>query len=350
MSSDSKIAAVVLGGTGYVGGEFVRLLASHPTFQLQHVVSGSEAGNRIDTVFPHLTGLVGDQKFSTLDQAQELTESAEPTALFSALPHGESAPVLDRLLAQADNVKVVDVSADFRFSDPEAYAAVYRHEHPAPSLLKKFSCSLPDAPGSTPLGHIAHPGCFVTCVTLPLTALFALGLIKPHVQVSAVTGSTGSGRRPVAGTHHPHRHGSMWAYSPLTHRHAPEMESLLKPYCPGATLTFVPHSGPFARGIHATMFAQLTDPASAEDIADQVAAFYSGSPFISVSTRMPSLKEVVGSNRCHIGIAVQGDELVVTSVIDNLLKGAAGGAVQWMNRLFDLDQSTGLTASSPGWM
>jgi N-acetyl-gamma-glutamyl-phosphate reductase len=142
----------------------------------------------------------------------------------------------------------------------------------------------------------------------------------------------------------------MWAYQPLSHRHRPEMEMLLGQLGGGVDLAFVPHSGPFSRGIHSTIFATLTTDASPQAVLDVYDAFYAGSPFVKAGLRMPTLKEIVGSNRCHIGLAVEGRQVIVTSVIDNLVKGAAGGAVQWMNRMFGLDQKEGLTSAVHGWV
>lgn len=142
----------------------------------------------------------------------------------------------------------------------------------------------------------------------------------------------------------------MWAYQPLNHRHKPEMENLLAPWEPNAQVSFVPHSGPFARGIHATTFATLKSNSDAEAVIAQLQKFFEPSPFIRVGSKMPELKSIVGSNRCQIGIAVQGRQLIATSIIDNLVKGAAGGAVQWMNRLFSLEETEGLLNATPGWI
>lgn len=345
------IPAAVLGGTGYVAAEMIGHLINHPSFRLDALISTSQAGSRVDEVFPHLTGPAGDLCFKAWEDADALFQSRRKVAVFSALPHGDAAALLDGLLARsAADVTVVDVSADFRFRTSDAYAAVYGKPHPAPGLLERFVCALPDMEKATPDGHVSHPGCFTTCVTLGLAPLFAANLLEPHVHVSAVTGSTGAGRQPGAGTHHPHRQSSMWAYQPLCHRHRPEIEFLLQPYEPDAAVTFVPHSGPFARGIHATSFATLRKAVDLEQAIVECRQFYSKSPFVTVGTKMPELKSIVGTNRCHIGIAIEGKNIVVTSVIDNLVKGAAGGAVQWMNRLFGLQETEGLMNAVPGWI
>ena len=345
------IPTIVLGGTGYVAAEIIGLLFNHPSFRIEAVVSSSQAGTRVDEVFPHLTGPAGDIAFKSLDEISDLLASKRQTAIFSALPHGETAGFIQNLLNQSNtSANIVDVSADFRYRTSDEYQAVYGKPHPAPELLDSFACILPDVTRETPEKHISHPGCFTTGITLPLAGLFANNLIEPHVNVSAVTGSTGAGRQPGHGTHHPHRQSSMWAYQPLSHRHKPEMEFLVAPYEPNAEVTFVPHSGPFARGIHATIFATLKSKQDPEQIVAQLQDFYKHSPFIKIGTKMPELKSIVGTNRCHIGVAVNGNQLVVTSVIDNLVKGAAGGAVQWMNRLFGLEEAEGLMNATPGWI
>lgn len=344
------IPAVVLGGSGYVAAEMLGLLFNHRSFRIDAVVSTSHAGERVDQVFPHLAGPAGDFAFWGWEDARELLRSTRQRAVFSALPHGTAAIALAGLLAECPAARVVDVSADFRHSSPERFAAIYGGEHGAPDLLPSFVCALPDLPGETPEAYLSHPGCFTTGATLAIAPLLAGGWIEPTVQISAVTGSTGAGRQPGPGTHHPHRQSSMWAYQPLTHRHRPEIESLLQAFHPGVEVAFVPHSGPFARGIHTTAFAELRRPAHAEEIVESARSFFSASPFVRVSTQMPTLKEIVGTNRCHIGVAVEGRRLVATSVIDNLVKGAAGGAVQWMNRLFALEEKEGLDYAVPGWI
>ncbi|QYK56486.1 MAG: N-acetyl-gamma-glutamyl-phosphate reductase [Fimbriimonadaceae bacterium] len=340
------IPSIVLGGAGYVAGEMLGLLLNHPSFFVETVVSSTHQGERVDCVFPHLTGVAGDQVFAEIDSCAERLQGKRQVALFSALPHGESAKILDQVIGQSPAVRVLDVSADFRFSDPDQYERIYGRPHPAPDLLKRFTCALPDLARGDVGDLVSHPGCFSTGISLGLAGLREGDWIEPEVQVSAVTGSTGAGRQLGPGTHHPHRQSSMWAYQPLHHRHQPEVETLL----PGLKVAFVPHSGPFSRGIHSTIFARLKRRASAEELADALAEYYASTPFVKVSTQMPTLKEVVGTNRCHLGVAVADGQLVVTSVIDNLVKGAAGGAVQWMNRLFSLDEKEGLVNAVPGWI
>lgn len=341
------IPAIVLGAGGYVGAEFVRLISGHPSLRLEAAVSESRAGGLIADTYPHLSGL-GDLSFVDIEHALEAVHRRTFVAVFSALPHGEAARLLLPFLECA-NASVVDVSADFRLADADAFAKVYKHEHGAPERFSEFLFGLPDLTAQTPERHASHPGCFTTCVTLGAAPLMSL-LDTNHLTISAVTGSTGAGRQAKPGTHHPERHSGLWAYEPIRHRHVPEMKRLLATEGSEPEILFVPHSGPFSRGMLATIFGKLKAPMTVDALVKLYQEFYEKSPFISVGTRMPSVKEVVGSNRCHIGIAVQGDDVVVTSVIDNLVKGAAGGGIQWMNRILGLPQETGLMTPGPGWV
>jgi len=345
------IPTIVLGGSGYVAGECLRLLLGHPTFRIDAVASSGSVGEPVASAFPHLAPAAG-LNFVSLGDALKTVEEARVMAVFSALPHGESAAVLRDLLAVAQgDVLVVDLSADNRFRSADKYTSIYKAEHGAPEVLSQFSCVLPDLEANTPDGPIAHPGCFTTCITLATAPLLANGLIEPEIVASAVTGSTGSGRTPKAGTHHPERHGGLWAYELLTHRHAPEMRMLLAPYSNGVEpkLTFLPHSGPFARGIHATICAPLAKSVKTDEVIALINEFYKRTPFVQASTRMPNVKEVAGTNRCQLGVQVLDGQIAVTSVIDNLVKGASGGAVQWMNRLFGLEEGAGLMLPGLGW-
>ena len=351
----SEIPVVILGAGGYVAGEVMRLLAGHPSMVLEGAVSRSQVGTPIGRTFPHLAGVYPDESFASLEAVQPLLESAAPVAVFSCLPHGEAARLLDQIMTTAetsggaDRLRVVDLSADFRLPDGAAWEEVYGDPHGAPDRCGSFTSALPELRSETPTGAIAHPGCFTTAVTLACAPAVGQGLVDGPLRVSAITGSTGSGARPSATTHHPMRHGNLKAYKALAHRHAPEMAMLLGRLGDAPDVRFAPHSGPFARGIHATVHLDLREDMTAEQLATSYAEFYEDAPFITVSTTPPTLKEVVGTNRCHIGVAASGRSAVVFSVIDNLVKGAAGGAIQWMNRLCDLDETTGLNIAGLGW-
>lgn len=347
------IPTIVLGGTGYVAGELLRLLAQHPRLEIAAVMSESQAGNAIENVFPQLQGSFGEMAF--LDRTAVLDSIGRgPTALFSAAPHGASAELIAAMLRRAESassdITVVDVSADFRYRDAAQYESVYGQPHGAPQLLPSFRSSVPEHLSDSQSPHIGHPGCFATALLIGIVPLMQLELPLGDLHAVGITGSTGAGRKPSATTHHPQRHGNLFAYKPLVHRHGPEVELI----CEALTghrpaLRFVPHSGPFARGIHLTLQARLKKSATNSALRTAFEQFYADSHFVIVRQELPRIKDVVGSNFCHIGTATDGDCLAVFVVIDNLVKGAAGGAIQWMNRKLGLAEHEGLTAPAIGW-
>lgn len=346
-----SIDVIALGATGYAGGELLRLVAGHPRLSLGAAVSGSRAGDPVASVFPHLSPAFSGTSFTFAQDLASRSWVERPVAVVSAAPHGASASLVARTLAvlreQGANPYVVDLSADFRH-DAATFEAVYGSAHPEPELLAEFACGLPDIDEVPPGRFVGEPGCFTTAVVLAAAPLIASGRFEPTVRVSAVTGSTGSGRTPAAGTHHPVRQSNLWGYKALRHRHAPEMEGLLGRHGT-VSVQFVPHSGPFSRGIHATLFLTANAPTSADAVRSTLAEFYAHSPFVGVAQTPPTLKQVVGTNRCELGVAVEGRQVVVFSAIDNLLKGASGGAVQWLNRMAGWPVELGLTALSVPW-
>lgn len=388
--SDSKIPVAVLGGSGYVAGELLRLLAGHPRLEVAAIASTSQVGESVVASFPHLAGALPDglrfvspagiveplerireQALKTPDDLRRgrletgpgltnLRESFDTPAfgkagVFAATPHGATAALVDETLFAAERadmpVHVVDLSADFRFRDPERFAAIYGKPHGAPARCASFTCSVPEHTSGAPTRHAAQPGCFTTSVVLPAAPLVARGLVEGEIFVSAVTGSSGSGRTPSATTHHPARRSTVYAYSPLGHRHEAEMRALLGVVAggPEPDLAFVPHSGPFVRGIHSTLHVRLVRAVAAQELVEEINADYAAAPFVSATVDQPKLTDVIGTNRCRIGVTVRDRTAVLTSVIDNLVKGAAGGGIQWMNRLFGLPDDTGLRVPGLGW-
>jgi N-acetyl-gamma-glutamyl-phosphate reductase common form len=346
--------AIVLGGTGYVAGELLRLIAGHPQLQLAAVLSDSQPGALVADAFAHLRCAYPDLKFSSADALDAVIRGAPVAALFSAAPHGVSAAIVDRLLTAAaaagTRVHCVDISADFRYATQAAYEAVYKHAHGAPARIPEFTCAVPEHLKISPTPHIAHPGCFATATLLASVPLLALGLTDTRLYIAGITGSTGSGRKPTEGTHHPHRHSDLYSYGALSHRHAPEIAACAK-LATGidAEFNFVPHSGPFARGIHITVQAGLKKALSTAQVLEALRSFYKDCPFVRVLDAAPRVKDVATSNYSNLSAATNGKSIAVMSVLDNLNKGAAGGAVQWMNRLLGFAETTGLTAAAPGW-
>lgn len=350
----ARIPTIVLGGTGYVAGELLRLIAGHPQFELAAVMSDSQPGESIIKSFPHLASAYADTRFESQAEVEKLLAQTAQAALFSAAPHGVSAALIDSLLSVAAEAgthpRVVDISADFRYSSAAAYEAVYKHPHGAPKRIAEFTCAVPEHLKKLETTHVAHPGCFATATLLASVPLLSLGVTSPTLFVSGVTGSTGSGRKPVESTHHPLRHSDLYSYSALSHRHAPEIAACAKAASGvEADFAFVPHSGPFARGIHVTVQASLKTAVDTPKILGALREFYANCPFIRVAEQAPRVKEVATSNYAHLSAVANGRTVAVMCVVDNLNKGAAGGAVQWMNRMFGLAETAGLTAPAPGW-
>ncbi|HET9865286.1 MAG TPA: N-acetyl-gamma-glutamyl-phosphate reductase [Steroidobacteraceae bacterium] len=349
-----QIPAIVLGGTGYVSGELLRLLAGHPNFALAGVMSDSAPGELAGKSFPHLAAVLGGTAFKSQADIAALIASEPTSAVFCAAPHGAAAALIDSLLKAAEAAgtrpRFVDISADFRFATAAAYEAVYKHAHGAPARLAQFTCAVPEHLKKVSTPHVGHPGCFSTAILLASVPLLSSGWVEPTLFVSGVTGSTGSGRKPVEGTHHPVRHSDLYSYGALGHRHTPEITALAKATSGvEAEFSFVPHSGPFARGIHATVQARLKSPRDAAAAVNLLREYYAGAPFVRVLDSAPRVKDIVASNYAHLSATANGKTIAVMSVVDNLNKGAAGGAVQWMNRLFDLPETAGLLAPAAGW-
>lgn len=359
MPSEPTIPVRVFGGQGYVAGEVLRLLALHPAVHVACVSTTSAAGDSVVGAFPHLAGTRLDG-LRFVDQEEAATGGwvkDRVEAMIFATPHGATSALIDRALSAAEaagaRAHAVDLSADYRFRDAAVYAAIYGKTHAAPHRLDQFVSTVPEFHGGETPRHAAQPGCFTTAATTAAYPFVKAGLVEGPVFVSAVTGSSGSGRTPVAGTHHPERAHNLYAYNALAHRHEREMRTILGAASPDGRepdVEFVPHSGPFVRGIHATVRLSLNADLSLDALIALASNAYAASPFVRVGGSPPKLTEVVGTNRVRLGLAVRGRTLVVTSVIDNLTKGAAGGGVQWMNRILGLPESTGLLIPGPGWI
>jgi N-acetyl-gamma-glutamyl-phosphate reductase len=337
-----------------VAGELLRLLAAHPYLDLAAVASDSQPDEPVAQFFRHLQPVLPHARFVGHDEVLEYVAANPVTAVFSAAPHGVSATLIDRLLNAAEQAdtepRVVDISADFRYPTAAAYEAVYKHGHGAPTRLAEFTCAVPEHLNALPTPHVAHPGCFATAILLASVPLLSLGLVEPRLFVSGITGSTGSGRQPTASTHHPQRHSDLYSYNALAHRHGPEVTALARAAAGiDAEFNFVPHSGPFARGIHVTVQAVAREPLKSHELVQALREFYDKSVFVRVSGEAPRMKDVVASNFAQLSGVAHGETVAVMCVIDNLTKGAAGGAVQWMNRMLGHEETAGLMQPAPGW-
>lgn len=352
--SSAPIPTIVLGGTGYVAGELLRLIASHPQLELAAVLSDSQPGALVSAAFPHLSSAYPQLQFASIEAVEAAVRAHRQCALFAAAPHGVAAAIIDRMLNAAEaagtRLHCVDTSADFRYRSAAAYEAVYLHDHGAPARIADFTCALPEHLAHSPTPHIAHPGCFATAILLASVPLLASGVTDTRLFVTGITGSTGSGRKPLEATHHPLRHSDLYTYSALNHRHVPEITACAK-LATGidAEFNFVPHSGPFARGIHVTVQATLNKTLRSAQLLEVFAEYYKDCRFVRVTQAAPRIKDIVSSNYAHLSATMNGQSIAVMVVLDNLNKGAAGGALQWMNRLLGFAEHTGLSAPAPGW-
>ena len=350
-----KLPVIVLGGSGYVAGELLRLIATHPRLHLGAAVSTSQNGNPLASSFTHLAGIYRDTAFVSVDDAIARLGASAAWVVVSAAPHGVSAGLVDRLLDAAESVDVkmtvADASADFRYADAASFEAVYQQPHPAPQRLPSFRCAVPEHLAKIDTPHAAQPGCFATAMLLGIVPMLANDLCEPQFFVSAVTGSTGAGRTPRETTHHPVRQSNLFTYKPLGHRHQPEVGALaLSATKKELGLHFVPHSGPFARGIHATIFASRAGDISGADIRSGLANYYADSEFVSVAETPPRLKDIVGTNNAVLSVDVDDESVAICCVLDNLVKGAAGGTIQWINRLLGWPETDGLSIAPAGWI
>jgi len=339
-SEKTRLKVAVVGGSGYVGGELLRLLLPHPAVGDVRAFSESHAGETWGGVHPSLAHL-GGGKFEPPDTAGA---AAWADVLFFALPHGRSQEVIPEI-PPAGPPLVIDLAADFRIHDQTLYSAYYG-EHKAPSALEGFVYGLADVEGSRlrGKGRIAVPGCFATAALLAVHPLAAAGLLGETPTVFAVTGSTGSGVKPKRTTHHPVRAHNFFGYSQGGHRHEAEAAEQIRRWSgeEDGAIRILTHSAPIVRGIHATLLARVKEP-----LPDPGALFrkaYEGRPFVTVMDSPPELAAVVGSNHAHLhALSREGDRVVVVDCAeDNLVKGAAGQAVQVMNLALGHEETLGL--------
>ncbi len=344
-----RLKAAVIGGSGYGGGEMIRRLLHHPAVELVRVSSLDYVGEPLSAAHPNLEGL-SPLVFEKLPPEQA---AAGVDVVLLGLPHKVSAEVVPKLMTLG--VAIVDMSGDFRLKDPEAYEKFYGKKHPCPELFEKFVYGLPelDREAIRKTKYVASPGCFATTIELGLLPLARAGLLEGAVETVGITGSSGSGVIPSAGTHHPVRHGNLRTYKPLSHQHVPEIEeTLVRAGARRFALRFVPVSAPLSRGIFATSFARIPAAVSPEDIDRLLEKSYAAEPFVRVPRRrLPEVVAVAGSNYAEVAITlgpVEGDTRLVTcfSVTDNLIKGGAGQAIQNMNLVLGLDEK--LSLEDPG--
>lgn len=333
----------IVGGTGYTGVELLRLLAAHPEVKIQVITSRSEKGMPVADMYPNLRGHL-DLAFSEPDMA--VLQNCD--IVFFATPNG-IAMTMARELVEA-GVKVIDLAADFRINDIEEWSKWYGMDHACPELVEKAVYGLPEVNRAEIKNAqlIANPGCYPTAVQLGLLPLIENGLIETdNLIADAKSGVSGAGRGAAVGTLQAESSESFKAYGVAGHRHLPEIkQGLALANKSDVGLTFVPHLVPMIRGIHATCYARLKDTSA--DLQALYEKHYVNEIFVDVmpAGSFPETRSVKGANHCRIAIHVpqDGDTVVILSIIDNLVKGAAGQAVQNMNIMFGLNEDAGLTA------
>jgi len=334
-----KLKIGIFGGSGYGGSELLRILLQHPNAEIVLVTANEQAGKPVGEVHRNLYGLT-DLKFTTAPEDLGALENLD--CIFLSLPHGQAMEIVPRL---PETVKVIDLSGDFRLREKEIFEEHYGREHTAMDAQGEFVYGLTETNREAikDARLIANPGCFATATLLGLAPLVAANLIDGRVIVDAKTGSSGSGNKPAANTHHPQRSNSFYAYKPFTHQHVPEIEQELRSVGDWTSeLVFMTHSLPVSRGIFASIYAALKRALSEGDVRSLFADFYGDSFFVRLVKGSPDINWVKTTNFCDLGFAARGKQLVVFSAIDNLVKGAAGQAVQNMNLMFGLDEKTGL--------
>jgi N-acetyl-gamma-glutamyl-phosphate reductase len=330
----------VLGATGYTALELLRVLLRHPHAQIGAVTS-RQPGTPLTDVHPSLTGRC-DLKLEELSPEQ-LAERAD--VAFCCLPHVASMEAVPGLLHAG--LRVIDLSADYRLSDPGVYEQWYGHVHTDPTRLGSTVYGLPELHRDRipPADLIANPGCYTSTSILALAPLLAKGLIEPQgIIIDAKSGVSGAGRTPKLNILYSEANESISAYSVGSHRHTPEIEQVLSSTCgKPVEVLFTPHLTPMDRGILATIYARPTDPGLTQQAAlSALREFYEGEPFVRVVEHIPATKHVSGTNEFHVTARVVRGRVVLLAVLDNLLKGAAGVAVQNFNLMCGFDERDGL--------
>jgi LysW-gamma-L-alpha-aminoadipyl-6-phosphate/LysW-L-glutamyl-5-phosphate reductase len=345
-----RFKAAVIGGSGYGGAELIRRLLVHPEVELARVASVDFVGEPLSSAHPNLEGRT-ELKFEGLTPGEA---AAGMDVVLLGLPHKVSAQKVPEIMATG--ARIVDLSGDFRLRDATAYKRYYGVDHPCPERLDgTFVYGLPELNREAikKAKYVASPGCFATTIALGLLPLAKAGLLTGEIETVGITGSSGSGVVPSAGTHHPVRAVNLRTYKPLDHQHIPEItETLAFAGAKRIELRFVPVSAPLSRGIFATSFVHVDEKITDAQIRQIYAEAYENEPFVRVpKKRLPEVVAVAGSNHVEVGVqpgtVVDGRRVVACfSVTDNLIKGGAGQAIQSMNLMLGLDER--LTLEDPG--
>ncbi len=326
----------IVGASGYLGAELLRLLAAHETLEVATIQADSSAGRPLGALYPGLVGAYGSRCFEPYD----LDALLACDVVFVAVPSGASQRIVPALVDQVP--LLVDLGADFRLRDPALYTQWYGFEHQAPELLQRSVYGLVELAREELAGarFIASPGCFVTAASLAIAPLVSTALVRSTgVIIDAASGTSGGGKEPAPAFHHAQVNENFVAYGVTTHRHTPEIEQAT-----GASVLFTPHLLPMTRGILATIYLEPTAPMTTEMVLDFYRDFYRDEPFIHITDGLPATRETYGSNNVHIGARVdpRSGRIIVLSCLDNLTKGGSGQALQAANVALRLDESAGL--------
>ena len=341
----------IIGGTGYVGGELLRLLLLHPQVEVTMVTSRQTVGEYIFSVHPNLRGLT-QLKFVPMN-IDELQKNCE--LVFTATPHGGSVNLVPKLLKAG--LKIIDMSADFRLKNPDYYETWYGWKHTHPELLKEAAYGMPEFHREEIRSArlVACPGCMASAVIFALIPIVKAGLVDTkHLIADLKVGSSGGGSKPTVASHHPERFGGVRPYKVTMHRHIGEVEQELNAFATDPIrISFTPHAVNMIRGILATIHAFPKRPLTNKDVWKALRSTYTGEPFIRFVKyikgryRLPDPKITQGTNYCDIGFEIDkhANRLIVFSAIDNMVKGASGQGVQCLNIMMGIDETTGLEST-----
>lgn len=333
------IRVAIIGASGYTGAESIRILLRHKEAKLTYLTALPEECGFVADLFPQFKGHC-ELAVEPLDLGK-LTKEAD--AALCCLPHKVSMGFVPKLLSAG--LKVVDFSADYRIKDAALYEKFYSVKHTDTANLQKAVYGLPELFRKEIKGKdlIANPGCFPTGAVLAIAPLLKEGLISPDVIVNAVTGTSGAGKNPSSKFHFPNMNENLFAYGIGIHRHMPEMEQIAGMIAgKDVKVLFQPHAGPFDRGIASTVYCQPAAKIAGDKLTALYNDFYKGEPFVHICKTAPGVKDIAGTNDCHIFVTVAKEKIIAFSVIDNLVKGAAGQAIQNMNIIFGLPETMGL--------
>lgn len=346
MTTQQKLRIGVLGASGYTGAELLRLLHNHPNAEIAFLTANRYAGQTMADVFPHLA-------FMDLPKLIAIEEANwdDADVIFCGLPHGTTQEVISKVLSEAPDKKIIDLSADFRLFDLDVYAEWYGHAHQAPDLQAEAVYGLTEIYRAdiAEARLVGNPGCYTTTAQLPLIPLVEAGLIEADgIIIDAKSGVTGAGRAEKQANLHAEISEGIHAYSIAKHRHACEIEQGIARANKGrdVRVCFTPHLMPMNRGILATSYVTLTGAKSHEELHQALNERYADEPFVHVTPlgQAPSTRDVRGTNQCRIGVfadRVPGRAIII-SVTDNLMKGASGQAIQNMNAMCGLPENAGL--------